>query len=108
MRPPSSAHADANAKKVNTSVTSTKKEAPVQGVFVVRKEKRSHTAVFVPVQTGITGATDIEVTGGLKAGDEIVIGPYHVLRDLKSGAQIKQDNTPPTSSDGTGDNGAST
>ena len=42
-------------------------------------------AVFVPVTTGITGATDIEVLTGLKQGDEIVTGRYQVLRALKSG-----------------------
>ena len=31
-------------------------------------------AEFQKVETGITGATDIEVSGGLKEGDEIVIG----------------------------------
>ena len=46
---------------------------------------------FVPVTTGITGSTDIEVTGGLKAGDEIVIGPYKVLRTLKNDVKLKRD-----------------
>jgi len=61
-----------------------------QGVFVVRQEKGKLHAVFVPVTTGITGATDIEVTGGLQPGDEIVIGDYQTLRNLKSGALIKR------------------
>ena len=52
--------------------------------------------MFVPVKTGITGATDIEVLGGLKAGDEIVTGRYKVLRTLKSGTAVKRDNTPET------------
>ena len=29
-------------------------------------------AVFVPVQTGITGVTDIEVTSGLQEGDQLL------------------------------------
>ena len=62
------------------------KEPQVQGVFVLRHEGRKLKAAFVPVDTGITGTTDIEVTSGLKAGDEIVTGSYKTLRELKSGA----------------------
>ncbi len=60
----------------------------LQGVFVVR----NRDAVFVPVTTGISGTTDIEVTGGLKQGDEIVTGSYKVLRTLRNGASVKVDN----------------
>ena len=58
-------------------------------MFVIRSGK----AVFVPVETGITGTTDIEVTSGLKADDEIVVGSYKVLRTLKNEAAVKIDNT---------------
>ena len=61
----------------------------LQGVFVVRGKK----AEFVPVQTGITGTTDIEVLSGLKEGDEIVNGSYKVLRTMKPGTSIKIDNS---------------
>jgi len=64
-----------------------------QGVFVVRHVGSKLESHFVPVTTGITGATDIEVTGGLKDGDEIVIGPYKVLRTLKNDAKLKRDNS---------------
>jgi HlyD family secretion protein len=67
---------------------------PEQGVFVVRSERGKMRAVFVPVATGITGTTDIEVTSGLKQGDEIVTGTYRILRTLKSGALIKRDSAP--------------
>ncbi len=63
----------------------------IQGVFVLKNQKE---AVFVPVTTGIAGTTDIEVTGGLKEGDEIVTGSYKTLRTLKNGASVKIDNTP--------------
>jgi HlyD family secretion protein len=63
----------------------------IQGVFVVRGNK----AEFVPVQTGITGVTDIEVTNGLKEGDKIVTGSYKALRTLKPGATVKVDNSAP-------------
>jgi HlyD family secretion protein len=61
----------------------------LQGVFVLKNRKE---AVFVPVATGISGTTDIEVTGGLKEGEEIVTGSYKVLRTLRNGASVKVDN----------------
>jgi HlyD family secretion protein len=63
----------------------------IQGVFVIRNRK----AEFVPVDTGITGTTDIEVLKGLKDGDEIVTGSYKVLRTMRPGAGVKVDNTAP-------------
>jgi HlyD family secretion protein len=63
----------------------------VQGVFVVRSGK----AQFVPVQTGISGVTDIEITGGLQEGDLIVTGNFKALRTLKPGASVKVDNSAP-------------
>jgi HlyD family secretion protein len=67
------------------------KKEEVQGVFVVNGKK----AVFRPVETGISGVTDIEVTKGLQPGDEIVVGSYKALRTLKPSASVKVDNTPP-------------
>ena len=82
--------------KVEAATTNRAKMQPVQGVYVLEKDaknKKKLRAVFVPVTTGITGATDIEVLGGLKEGDEIVTGRYKVLRVLKSGTAVKVDNT---------------
>ncbi len=67
---------------------------PQQGVFVLRKNDGKLRAIFVPVTTGITGTTDIEVTSGLNAGDQIVTGTYRVLRGLKSDTPVKIDTTP--------------
>jgi HlyD family secretion protein len=67
---------------------------PQQGVFVVRNEGGKLRARFVPVTTGITGATDIEVTSGLKPGEEIVTGTYRILRGLKDNTPVKRDTTP--------------
>jgi HlyD family secretion protein len=50
-------------------------------------------AEFVPVKTGITGATDIEVLGGLKDGDQIITGTYKVIRTLRNFAKVKVNNT---------------
>jgi HlyD family secretion protein len=68
------------------------KSNPVQGVFIVEKDAHGRLrAQFVQVTTGITGATDIELTGGLKEGQEIVTGPYKTLRELKNDALLKRD-----------------
>src|SRR5215467_8943211 len=71
------------------------KKDEIQGVFVVNGKK----AVFKAVKTGISGVTDIEVTDGLAAGDEIVVGSYKALRTLKPEAQIKVDNSAPKKAD---------
>ena len=68
------------------------KSNPVQGVFVAEKDPKGRLrAKFVPVTTGITGATDIEVLSGLNQGQEVVAGPYKTLRDLKGGSLLKRD-----------------
>jgi HlyD family secretion protein len=72
------------------------KSQPVQGVYVVDKDKSGKLrAKFIPVTTGITGATDIEVLTGLTEGQEIVIGPYKTLRALKSNSLVKRDTAKP-------------
>jgi len=71
------------------------KKDEVQGVFVVNGKK----AIFRPVETGITGVTDIEVTKGLQVGDEIVVGSYKALRTLKPEASVKIDNSAPKKQD---------
>lgn len=68
----------------------------IQGVFVVR----NHKAEFVPVETGITSTTDIEVLSGLREGDQIVTGSYKVLRTLRNGASVKIDNSTPKKEEG--------
>jgi HlyD family secretion protein len=62
----------------------------IQGVFVVKDGK----ADFCEVKTGITGATEIEVLGGLKEGDQIVTGSYEVIRTIRNNAKVKVNNKP--------------
>jgi HlyD family secretion protein len=89
----------ANSGKVEAASSdspSASKAPPVQGVYVVEKDAHGkQRAKFVPVTTGITGSTDIEVKSGLSEGQEIVIGPYKTLRTLKDGALLKRDTSPP-------------
>jgi HlyD family secretion protein len=85
-----SVHAAAPSPK-ESAPKSGKKDEEVQGVFVVRNRK----AEFVPVTSGVTGTTDIEVLDGLQEGDEIITGSYKVLRTLRPGSGVKIDNSAP-------------
>ncbi len=64
-----------------------RKEKEITGVFVVR----DGVAQFVPVRTGISSETDIEVFGDLKPNDVVVAGPYKALRELKPGSKVRQE-----------------
>jgi len=97
MRTAASLKSNASMETVNAASTGdgalpAAQDPGTQGVFVLRSSGSKLESQFVPVTTGITGTTDIEVTGGLKAGDEIVIGPYKVLRTLKNDVKLKRDN----------------
>lgn len=98
MVDPKADSAKSGVQAASTSSAPAAKSVPVQGVYVLNKDKSGKLrAKFVPVTTGITGATDIEALSGLKEGDEIVIGPYKTLRGLKSDALVKRDTAkPPT------------
>jgi HlyD family secretion protein len=92
---------DTNGKAVlaaSVPAPGAKPAAPVQGVFVLKTINGKLRSVFVPVTTGITGATDIEVLTGVNEGEEIVIGPFKTLRTLKSGSLLKRDVAKPTPS----------
>jgi len=60
----------------------------IQGVFVVKNGQAS----YKKVETGITGATEIEVTSGLGEGEEIITGSYKAIRTLRNETQVKVDN----------------
>jgi HlyD family secretion protein len=87
-----------DVQAATSSSNSTAKDVPEQGVYVVEKDPHGKLrAKFVPITTGITGATDIEVLSGLSAGDEVVTGPFKTLRALKNGALLKLDKSKPAS-----------
>jgi HlyD family secretion protein len=79
------------AAPAGDSKTAARNKDEMQGVFVLHAQKVD----FVPVDTGVAGTTDIEITKGLKDGDEIVTGSYKVLRTIKPGTGVKVDNTAP-------------
>ena len=61
----------------------TKKET--EGVFVIRGTNTE----FLPVKTGIAGDKYFEVLTGLKAGDQVITGPFNSVRDLQDGDLVK-------------------
>jgi HlyD family secretion protein len=57
----------------------------LEGVFVVRDNK----AVFTPVKTGIAGEKYFEVISGANVGDQVIIGPFSSVRELRDGQAVK-------------------
>ena len=47
-------------------------------------------AKFVPVETGITGESDIQILSGLSEGQEVIIGPSKILNTLKEDTVVKK------------------
>lgn len=70
------------------------RSSELQGVFIVSSKNGRLAATFVPVETGVMGTTNVEVTSGLKQDEEVIIGPYNTLRDLTNGAAIRRERPP--------------
>jgi HlyD family secretion protein len=56
-----------------------------EGVYIVQENR----VKFTPVQKGIMGELKIEIISGLEEGQEVVVGPYSALRQLKDDMLIK-------------------
>ena len=66
----------------------TRKET--EGVFAIRDGK----AIYLPVKVGIAGEQYFEVLEGLKAGDQVITGPFSSVRELADGEAVRvQQNT---------------
>jgi HlyD family secretion protein len=83
----------ADAPTTTTSVSDlkpgqTRKET--EGVFAVRDGKSE----FVPIKMGVAGDKYFEVLAGLKAGDQVITGPYNSVRGMADGDLVKVDNSP--------------
>lgn len=57
----------------------------VEGAFVVRDDE----AVFVPIQVGIAGERHFEVLSGLQENDQVITGPFSVIRTLQTGERVE-------------------
>jgi HlyD family secretion protein len=64
----------------------------LEGVFVVVDGK----AQFKAVKTGIPGERYFEVLSGLTAGEQVIIGPFSSVRELRDGAEVKATPAPRT------------
>jgi HlyD family secretion protein len=73
------------------AATPAEKPKEIKGVYVLDGKK----VKFVPVETGITGESDIEITGGLQPQMEVVTGPSRVLRTLKEGDTVQRQQNKP-------------
>jgi HlyD family secretion protein len=69
----------------------------LEGVFVVRDNK----AVFTPVKTGIAGEKYFEVMSGVNPGDQVIVGPFSSVRELRDGAAVKIEAAPRSPATGT-------
>jgi HlyD family secretion protein len=81
---------DADADAIKNDPTKNKKKVEKEGVFTLK----NGIALFRQVKTGITGTTDIEILDGVAESDDIVSGPYQVLRTLKDNTRIKIEKAP--------------
>lgn len=61
------------------------KPKAIKGVYIMEDNK----AKFVEVTTGITGESDIQITSGLEAGQQVITGPSRILKSLKDGDLVK-------------------
>lgn len=59
-------------------------------VFVEKNAK----AELVPVRTGISNATHVQITSGLKGDEKVVTGPFRTLKKLKNHAAIQPGKEP--------------
>lgn len=80
--PAEDAEGDAPASRARAT-TVARRSRDQEGVFVVEAGK----VRFVPVTTGITGELDIEADG-VEERQEIVTGPFRILRVLKDGDRV--------------------
>ena len=56
-----------------------------EGVFLLQ----SGRAVFAPVKIGVAGEQYFEVMTGLKAGDQVITGPFASVRELADGQEVR-------------------
>jgi HlyD family secretion protein len=68
---------------------SPEKSKDVRGVYVLQNSK----VKFVPVETGITGESDIQILSGVQENMEIVTGPSRVIKSLKDDMKVKRQTT---------------
>ena len=76
---------DGNIVRREVSDTVVAATEELEGVFAVRQGR----AVFVPVETGIAGERFFEALSGLADGDDVITGPFEVVRNLEDGDSVQ-------------------
>jgi HlyD family secretion protein len=90
---PSASPSPTVAGNTPAPVGSDNKPKTQKGVYVL--DAKTNKVRFIEVTTGITGEADIEVTGGVQAGMEVVRGPSRVLKTLKDDMTVKRQTKKP-------------
>ena len=57
----------------------------IEGAFVIRDGE----ALFLPIEVGIAGERHFEVLSGLEEDDQVVTGPFSVIRTLQTGERVE-------------------
>jgi HlyD family secretion protein len=66
-----------------------KSAKPHKVVYVITGGKTGGKAHQRTVETGLSDETSVELTAGIKVGEQVVTGPYRTLRDLKDGDAVQ-------------------
>jgi len=64
-------------------------EDQIEGVYVLDGDR----AKFNPIEKGIMGEMNVEITSGLEEGMTIIVGPYSALRELKEDMLVEPEKT---------------
>src|SRR3954453_20382454 len=72
------------------------REKPASGTAKPQEEEgvflhENGVAKFVPVKTGLSGESSIEIVSGLREGQQIITGPFKALRDINDGSKVKEE-----------------
>lgn len=70
---------------VSREIGPSEAKTETEGVFVVKDSR----AKFVPLRTGISDDKNIEISGDVPAGADVIAGPFKVLRDLEDSTKVK-------------------
>jgi HlyD family secretion protein len=84
------AQGEGSANAVNERQQRERERADREALQRVVFARSGETVKMIPVETGIGDTMHMEIKSGLKAGDEVVSGPFSVItRSLKDGAKIR-------------------
>lgn len=79
---------DRNAPAAGVAGTARKVRDPLRRCVFVVEDGRARVR---PVETGLASKTEIEITSGLKDGEQVVEGPYRILsRELADGRVVTE------------------